>query len=191
MLRFWLCLGALASLSITSDPAAAQIDRPVRLIVPFGAGGTTDVAARAVAEGMSVEIGQPVIIENKAGAGGRIGLSEVSRARADGHTLIFTSLDVIASAEPGGGALVPVGPTGSIPYVLAAKPSIRSLSDLRVSAHPRLEVPAWARSPTLWESTFSRLLVLQVSTFLFAQKPVSFPKSYAAMSMLPSFLFQA
>lgn len=64
-------------------------DRPVRFIVPFPAGGGTDVWARMVAEGLQAELGQPVLIENRAGGGGLVGAEAASKAVPDGYTLLY------------------------------------------------------------------------------------------------------
>jgi tripartite-type tricarboxylate transporter receptor subunit TctC len=71
-------------------PALAQTwpDKPVTLVVPFPAGGTTDVLARALAEKLQVALGQPVIVESKPGAGATLGADYVAKARPDGHTLL-------------------------------------------------------------------------------------------------------
>src|SRR5450759_1375625 len=61
--------------------------RPIRLIVKFVAGGSTDIIARLAAEGMRRELGQPVIVENHGGAGGALGTAEVARSTPDGYTL--------------------------------------------------------------------------------------------------------
>ncbi len=68
---------------------AAFPDKPVRMIVPFGPGTTTDTVARVVADGMSKALGQTVVVENKAGAGGTIGTSQVARSTADGYTILM------------------------------------------------------------------------------------------------------
>jgi len=63
--------------------------RPIKLVVPAAAGGSTDMGARIVAKYMSESLGQPVVVENKGGAGGRLGPTEVARAPADGYTLLY------------------------------------------------------------------------------------------------------
>ncbi|ATR20997.1 Extra-cytoplasmic solute receptor [Roseomonas mucosa] len=70
------------------DKAAANYpDRPIRVIVPFGAGGTTDLVARLVGQTMSKRLGQPVVVENRAGAGGNIGSDVCAKSTPDGYTL--------------------------------------------------------------------------------------------------------
>ena len=75
-------------LATLATPALAQ-DRPIRLVVPFAAGGNTDIFARRYAARLGGEIGQPVVVENRTGAAGAIGTQEVLRARADGTSLLF------------------------------------------------------------------------------------------------------
>jgi tripartite-type tricarboxylate transporter receptor subunit TctC len=72
---------------------------PVKIIVPFGAGGTTDIIARVISEKLSEEIKQPVIIENRAGAGGTIGTAAIARATPDGLTLGLTTVTTNASNQ--------------------------------------------------------------------------------------------
>ena len=75
--------------------------RPITMVVPFPPGGLADIVARPVAEAMARDLGQPVIIENKAGAGGGIGMALVSKAPADGYTVLLSlsSLTVIPEAD--------------------------------------------------------------------------------------------
>ena len=79
------CFGTLPT------PAQAYPDRPIRIVAPFPAGGLVDVLARAVGEELGKAIGQPIIIENKPGAGGNIGADLVAKAEPDGYTLLMTS----------------------------------------------------------------------------------------------------
>jgi len=74
-----------------SEPAAAQDypNRPITIVVPLAAGGPLDLVARTMAEKLSAQLKQPVLIENRLGAGGSIGAEAVSRAKPDGHTLLF------------------------------------------------------------------------------------------------------
>lgn len=86
-----LALLTTATLCAMAAPASAQSypDQPVKLVVPFPAGGTTDVLARALGQKLAEKIDQPVIIENKPGAGATIGAEYVARAKPDGYTLLM------------------------------------------------------------------------------------------------------
>ena len=96
------CLRMMGAVSLIVASAAAQAqswpERPVRLIVPFPAGGATDLVARVIAQRVSKDIGQQVIIDNKAGAGGTIGTAEASKATADAYTLLLTTSSTHAIA---------------------------------------------------------------------------------------------
>ena len=76
--------------------AADYPDKPIRVIVPFAPGGSTDIVARIVAQEMSQILGQPLVIENKGGAGGAIGAQEAARAKPDGYTLSIATVSTMA-----------------------------------------------------------------------------------------------
>ena len=97
MRRLSLALAALAA--FVCNPAAAQDypNRPVTLVVPFPAGGIANAGGRVVAKAMSNILGQPVIVENKAGAGGIVGAEYVAHAKSDGYTLLVASNGAVVS----------------------------------------------------------------------------------------------
>lgn len=99
--RLSLTLLGATSLFALSLPAQAQSypDKPIRLIVPAPPGGTIDIVARTVAEGMASQLGQPVVIDNKAGGAGMIGVHEMLNAPKDGYT-IMAHISGIASEIP-------------------------------------------------------------------------------------------
>jgi tripartite-type tricarboxylate transporter receptor subunit TctC len=96
--------GAAAGLAL---PAAAQTrwpDRPIRLVVPYGAGTSTDIMTRLVAPHMAATLGQPIVVENRVGASGAVGSEVVAKSAPDGHTLLMgavASHSVIVSLMPG------------------------------------------------------------------------------------------
>ena len=85
-------LGALVLGVLPVVPVAAQTfpNRPIQVVVPVAAGGGTDVLARALGQKVGELLGQPMVIENKLGAGGNIGTELVARAKPDGYTLLFS-----------------------------------------------------------------------------------------------------
>jgi tripartite-type tricarboxylate transporter receptor subunit TctC len=149
MRKHRLLLAGLVLTLATIAPASAQgyPSRPITVVVPFAAGGALDVMTRIMAERMRHSLGQPVIVENIAGAGGNIGVGRVARAAPDGHTLIMghwgthvvnaatydLTYDVQNSFEP-------VALTATIRQLIAAKKTMPA-SDLRslvawLHAHP-------------------------------------------------------
>lgn len=129
---FRLFLATIA-LIVTASTALAQQypNRPIHLIVPYPAGGATDVVARVVAEKMSEDLGQQVIIDNRPGAGTMIGASAVARSPADGYTLLIgdtatyalnpTLYDKQLTYDPAKD-FAPVCRTGRVPLILVANP---------------------------------------------------------------------
>lgn len=94
--KFSMAAAALGILAATiAAPAAAQNNgwpsKPIRMIVPFPAGSFTDTVARVLSERLTKSLGQPVVVENKAGANGLIGVGEAARAAPDGYTLLVTN----------------------------------------------------------------------------------------------------
>jgi tripartite-type tricarboxylate transporter receptor subunit TctC len=131
----------LALPALLATPALAQSwpARPVRLIVPFGPGGPTDVVARILANGLSPALGQPVVIENRGGAGGNIGVSLAARAAPDGYTLLVTSTGFVVNPSlfrnPGYDPIrdfAPISELAASPdvFLAGAASPFRSLEDL-------------------------------------------------------------
>ncbi len=122
-------LGALCA-----APATAQDDKwpskPVRVIVPFPAGSFTDTVARVLSESMGKTLGQPVVVENKAGANGVVGVGEAARATPDGHTLLVTNSSSITinpqiykKVPYKAGDFTPVTLVLEAPFILVANPA--------------------------------------------------------------------
>jgi tripartite-type tricarboxylate transporter receptor subunit TctC len=121
-----------AALAAAALGAHAQYpDRPITMVVPFPPGGVADITARPVAAAMSTFLKQPVVVENKAGAGGGVGMQHVARSKADGYTVLLalSSISIIPEADKVLGRdpmyqlnqLVPIARFTADPTVLAVK----------------------------------------------------------------------
>jgi tripartite-type tricarboxylate transporter receptor subunit TctC len=95
----WVQIMALAALllGMAQPGEAAWPDRPITFVVPFPPGGSTDMVARTVGQKVSEKLGQPIVIENRAGATGAIGATSVTKAPADGYTVMVASIGVYAT----------------------------------------------------------------------------------------------
>lgn len=120
-------LGLSATLAAAAFTAAAQSfpTKPIKIIVPYPAGGATDVAARMIQPGLQEQLGQPVTVENRPGAGGNIAMNAVAQSPADGHTLVMTltgmmSINPVIFKSPGFTAadFVPVAQVSTAPLIL-------------------------------------------------------------------------
>jgi tripartite-type tricarboxylate transporter receptor subunit TctC len=148
-------LGAAGALAL-ARPALAQAwpDRPIRWIVPFPPGGSTDLWARLVAEPMAADLGQPIVIDNRGGAGGLIGTEAAARATPDGHTMLFTITTHVTSPvvlrrfpyDPVAD-FAPIGKLGVTPLVLCASPPTQG--------NTVQEFAAWARGRDLSYASYA------------------------------------
>jgi len=137
-------LVALAALTSTAVMAQAYPSKPIKLIVPFPAGGTTDIVARIVAQRMSETMGQPVVVDNKGGAGGAIGADLVAKAAPDGYTLLMHNISFplsyvaqsLANRSPFNAETDFAGVSIAVyvPFVLTANPAVPA-KDLRELAN--------------------------------------------------------
>jgi len=135
-LRVMRMLGCVLALLLWNSAGAQSYPiRPIRMIVPYAAGGGVDIVARTLAQELSKRLGQSVFVENKPGAGSNIGSDAVAKAQPDGYTLLMASPANAINAtlyakmpyNPSRD-LVPIGLVGSVPSVLIAHPAVAAKS---------------------------------------------------------------
>ncbi|HEY8608393.1 MAG TPA: tripartite tricarboxylate transporter substrate binding protein [Noviherbaspirillum sp.] len=137
---------AAASMCGTAS-AAGYPDKPIRLVVPYAAGGSTDLTARLLAKSMTARFGQPVIVDNRAGAGGSIGHETVAKSTPDGYTLLFSAAGPLTvtphtypklSYEPVK-SFAPIMLVATQPLLLVVNPAMKvnSVADLIKEAKAR------------------------------------------------------
>jgi tripartite-type tricarboxylate transporter receptor subunit TctC len=125
-------LGLALWAAITQPARADYPERPITLIVPFAPGGSTDVIARIVAEALRPLLGQPVVVDNRAGAGGALGTAQIAKANPDGYTIgmgtastlainpaVYKSLPFDVATD-----LVPVGAIAAVPNIMSVDPKV-------------------------------------------------------------------
>ncbi|NKE43332.1 tripartite tricarboxylate transporter substrate binding protein [Roseomonas frigidaquae] len=123
-------LGAFCALLLAATPALAFPDRPIRLVVPYGPGGITDIAARILAPRLGDELGQQVVVDNRPGGAAQIGFGLAARAEPDGHTLVLATTALAANPVlfrsipyDARRDFTPVSLVGLVPMVLVVHPS--------------------------------------------------------------------
>ena len=123
---------ALASTAASAQPAADTYpNKPIRFILPFPPGGGTDILGRVIAERLSASLGQPVVIENRGGAGGNVGAEAAAKSPPDGYTIVLVAPSLAISPslytklnyDPVKD-LAPVSLVGTVPNVLVVNPSV-------------------------------------------------------------------
>ncbi|TCZ58745.1 Bug family tripartite tricarboxylate transporter substrate binding protein [Roseicella aquatilis] len=141
-------LGLAAAAALAPAAARAQAwapSRPVRIVVPIAAGGAIDITARMLGEKLQPVLGQPIVVENRAGAGGNIGAEFVSHAEKDGHTLLLGAANTLAANKFLYGSRMPIDPlvalapltrvsTGTILMVVNAQRPWKSFAELVAAA---------------------------------------------------------
>jgi tripartite-type tricarboxylate transporter receptor subunit TctC len=152
--------GLLAALSLAALPLAAHAQpawpaKPVRIVVAYPAGGVSDAVARVLADKLAVSLGQPVVVENKAGASGAIGMDFVAKAAPDGYTLGFSAISPLVLSPHLGklpfDPLKDIAPVASVmysPVLLLATPAsdARDFGQLLAAARARPGAIRWSTS---------------------------------------------
>jgi tripartite-type tricarboxylate transporter receptor subunit TctC len=141
------CAAALAAAGIASGQSAYPT-QPIKLVVPFAPGGSTDIAARLIAEYGSRELGQPIVVDNKGGAGGSLGMEFVAKSKADGYTLGMATVSTHGSNPAVYGSKLKYDPVKDfVPITnVATTPSVFAVNPNKVSAKSMKEFLAQAKA---------------------------------------------
>jgi tripartite-type tricarboxylate transporter receptor subunit TctC len=132
--RIFVAAAGAAALLPGVARAQAFPSRPIRFVVPFPPGGSLDVAARAVADRLTITLGQPCVVENRPGAGGNVGVDLVAKSAPDGHTIVMGALSTHA-VNPHLYAKMPFEPlkdtvaitqVGDVPNILVISPTVKA-----------------------------------------------------------------
>jgi tripartite-type tricarboxylate transporter receptor subunit TctC len=152
--RAFLATGA-AALALPALGQQLYPIKPVRIVVPYPPGGVADAVARAIAEKLAAQMGQPFVVDNKAGASGTIGVDAVARAAPDGYTIGFTAISPLVLSPHVGKVpydpdtqLTPVVSVMYSPVLLLATPAMaaRDFRDLMATAKDKPRAVRWATS---------------------------------------------
>lgn len=177
-----LACGALAVAATIVPTAGMAADaypsKPIKLILPFAAGGQSDVVARMAAERLTSALGQPLVVENVGGAGGMIAASKVARSPADGYTLFLpnaSTLTIAPHLQPGSGvtpsSFAPIATVSQFPLVLVVNSNspYKSLADVIAAAKSKpgklsFASPGVGTTPHLAGETFSQEAGITITT---------------------------
>ncbi len=161
-------------------------DRPIRVMVPFGAGGPADIVARLLAEPVAAALGQPLVIENRAGAGGNLGTRQVVQAPADGYTVVVNGASPLVInpwlyRDMGFDPLTSLAPISMLttgPLLVIANPRLgfRTMADLIAAARQRPGALNYASAgngtvPHLATELFLRAAGVQLTNVTYRQTP--------------------
>jgi tripartite-type tricarboxylate transporter receptor subunit TctC len=175
--RTALRLGAGGAAALALPALAAWPDKPITIVVTFAAGGASDIVARVIGEPLGRKLGQPIVVDNKPGAGGSIGGIAVARAAADGHTLLLSNSTPI-SIGPFALAKQPYDPVadfthiasiGTAPCVVMANPAtkINTIADLEAAARKAGDMQFGSGGPAsighIWGELMVRTMGVKMS----------------------------
>ncbi|CAN7642961.1 tripartite tricarboxylate transporter substrate binding protein [Pseudorhodoferax sp. LjRoot39] len=139
-----LAAAGLALLACNARAQTAWPHKPIRLVVPFAAGGTTTILARLLADRLGQGLGQPMVVDNRAGAGGNVGMDHVAKSEADGYTLLMGPIGM--AINPALYAkmpfdpltdLTPIGLYAGVPNLLVVNPSVPAQNLAELIAHAK------------------------------------------------------